>query len=87
MPTTANEFLKPTEIAQRLGCAVEMILHAINSGRLPAMNVGRGSKRPTWRIHQADFEVWRAANTTGQRREPTPAKPKKRAPSNDVKFY
>jgi excisionase family DNA binding protein len=88
MPTTASEFLKPTEIAKRLGCAVEMVLHAIHSGRLPAMNVGRGDKRPTWRIHAADFDRWREANTTGQRQSPKPIpQPKKRSAGSDIKFY
>lgn len=89
MSATKAEYLKPSDIAKRLACAVEMVHDAIHTGQLPAMNISRGTKRPTWRIREADFDAWREARTT-KRREPLPPQPKParyKLPANVKKFY
>ncbi len=89
MSVTKAEYLRASDIAKRLACAVEMVHDAIHSGALPAMNISRGAKRPTWRIRESDFEQWREARTTKRRQElPPQPKPKRYTPSANVKkFY
>lgn len=49
--------LKIKDAALLLKVDARRIRAAINSGELPALNVGRGS-RPEWRIDEADFEAF-----------------------------
>jgi excisionase family DNA binding protein len=86
MPTTQAEFLRPSEIAKQLACAVEMIHDAIHSGALPATNIGRGKKRPTWRIRCADYQAWLESRTTRpKKQDPPQPRPKRYAAPDHVK--
>jgi excisionase family DNA binding protein len=43
-------YLTPPEVAERLGVSPERIIGWIRSGKLRAVNIGDGSRRPRFRI-------------------------------------
>jgi len=68
------EFLTPAVVAARLGLdKVDQVYRLIGSGELGAVNISSGPGRPTWRINEADLQVFL------QRRRSCPApKPDRR---------
>lgn len=69
------EFLNESEI---------VILDKINSGLIPASNIGRGSQRPRWRVLASDLGKYLLST-----RQPAiePAKPKRVARKTATKDY
>lgn len=52
----------PPQIAKDLGVAVDKVTGWIKKGELPAINVANaGSKRPRYRIAQADYDAFKRA--------------------------
>lgn len=51
-----TKLLTPQEIAERLQVTSEQVRSLIRSGRLVAINVGTGSKRPCYRITHRAFD-------------------------------
>jgi excisionase family DNA binding protein len=47
-----NTYLTPPEVAKRLRVSPERVIAWIRSGRLAAVNVGSGPKRPRYRVAQ-----------------------------------
>ena len=50
--------MTPDEVADRLRVTGEKVRQLIRSGRLEAMNIGTGQKRPLYRIHPNDLEAF-----------------------------
>lgn len=50
----ANEYLTPPEAARELSWTRQRVILLINAGKLPAVNVGAGS-RPRWLIRREDL--------------------------------
>lgn len=70
-----DSYLTPREVADRLRLVkTDAVLAAIHAGELPAVNVGAGPDRPTWRIRAEDL----AAFLEGRRAVPR-EKPSRRA--------
>jgi excisionase family DNA binding protein len=68
------------EVAKRLSVQDDVILGHIRSGRLAAVNVGLGSRRPRWRISTESLEQFLALRTSvGQ-----PEKPRRRRKRQEV---
>ena len=57
----ASEFLQVTE---------ETVLTLIHKGRLNASNIGKGVRRPRWRILSSDLGLFLAANRSQQPASP-----------------
>jgi hypothetical protein len=60
--------LTPPQAARRLGCKPAVILAAIHSGRLKAMNLSRGPERPRYRISISDLEAMGKITTAAKPR-------------------
>ncbi len=52
----ANQLLTPEEAARELKVSAEQVRALIRKGRLPAVNLGTGKKRPLYRITRQDLE-------------------------------
>lgn len=65
---TEERFLSPQEIASQLNITDRAVLDLINSGKLPAMRVGKG--RGVWRVSQGDFNTFKAARRAEAGQEP-----------------
>ncbi len=52
----ANQLLTPEEAARELKVSAEQVRALIRKGRLPAVNLGTGKKRPLYRIARQDLE-------------------------------
>lgn len=52
----ASELLTPEEAAKKLKVTAEQVRALIRNGRLPAINLGTGKKRPLYRITRQDLE-------------------------------
>lgn len=52
------------EVAKRLSVQDEVVLAHIRSGRLAAVNVGLGSRRPRWRISIEALERFLATRSS-----------------------
>lgn len=81
MPTScaavpaAAAYLSPGEVADRLGLAkAAPVLAWIHAGELPAVNVGTGTGRPTYRVALADLDAF-----LERRRAVPAARPERRA--------
>ena len=80
-----RDLLTVAEVAKRLSVQDEVVLAHIRSGRLRAINVGLGSRRPRWRIAQEALEEFLGARTTSPVQ---PAKPRRtRRPSQVIEFF
>lgn len=55
----AARYLKVKEIATYFGVALSTIYQVIETGDLPAIAIGRGSKK-TIRVHEDDFRAFEA---------------------------
>lgn len=49
------KMLTPRQVATRLGISVDQVYRLIESKKLPAKNVGVGT-RPRWRVDESDLE-------------------------------
>lgn len=56
----ADPTYSPGDLSQRYVCKVDTILHAIATGKLRAINIGLGSKKPRWRITQESLDAFEA---------------------------
>jgi excisionase family DNA binding protein len=54
-PTT-TEYLSVEQASQFSGLAVSTVRRLVRLGTLPAVNIGAGPQRPTWRIRWTDLE-------------------------------
>ena len=76
--TDLPRFLTPADVARRLGVQKGKVLHFIDAGLLPAVNVAKvGACRPYWRISPENFQSFldvRAAQPT------QPVKRRRKAP-------
>lgn len=70
-------------VAKLLGISEDAVLALIASGRLAAINVGLGTKRPRWRITADALETFLAARTPAPKRGPN----RKRKPGNVIEFF
>ena len=52
----ADQLLTPEEAARELKVSAEQVRALIRRGRLPAVNLGTGKKRPLYRITRQDLE-------------------------------
>jgi hypothetical protein len=80
-------YLRPRDVAQRLGVKVDVVLSWIHSLALRAINVAeRDGRRPRWRIAESDLEIFllrRSVPTVPVRRR------RRRRPASDnvIQFY
>lgn len=51
-PTRTQLFLTPEEVSRKLRVTAEQVRNLIRQGRISAVNVGTGKKRPLYRIRQ-----------------------------------
>jgi hypothetical protein len=58
-------FLTPKLVAERLVMDVDAVTALIRSGDLSASNVGRGRKKPRYRIDPADLDRFLDSRRTG----------------------
>lgn len=72
----ASEFLQVTE---------ETILSHIHKGRLHASNIGRGLRRPRWRILSSDLGLFLAA--TRAKQPPSPLSKRRQSKAAISKDY
>lgn len=56
--------LTVSEVAERLRASRRSVLTLVSTGRLRALNVGTGDKRPRWVVDQADLEAFEARRAT-----------------------
>ena len=68
-PRLSDELLTPEEAAERLKVSPEHIRALIRNGRLPATNIGTGSKRPLYRIRESAIAAFLAAGLQPARHE------------------
>lgn len=52
-PAHPPDYLRPPEVANRLGISTSLVLKLIKRGKLPAVRIGH-----LWRIPRAEFEDW-----------------------------
>ena len=72
----------PSVVAERYGCKPETVIGWIRAGELRAIDVSsKGSKKPRFRIDEADLAAFEAGRVVGQK--PT-KKPRRRKPENKV---
>jgi excisionase family DNA binding protein len=57
--------LRVDEICRRLRCDNNMVYRHIESGELPAGNVGTGDQRPEWRVYRAGLVMFLAMREFG----------------------
>ena len=67
MSSTTTDLLKTNEAAQRLKCRQRHVRKLIRTGRLRAVNISPGGKRPTFRIDPSDLAAFQTANADAQR--------------------
>jgi excisionase family DNA binding protein len=67
-------------VAARLSTTLDHVLGLVHSHKLKATNIGRGAKRPRWRVSEEDLKAFIAARTNGatqttarRRKPPSPA--------------
>jgi excisionase family DNA binding protein len=53
----AYQGIKPSRVAQALGCSSEHVLALIKRGELDAVDIGAGS-RPEYRVSKQSFEAF-----------------------------
>lgn len=75
---TGDQLMTPNEVADRLRVTSEKVRQLIRTGRLEAMNIGSGQKRPLYRIHPQDLDVF--LTNSRQQNSPTQDKRFKRPP-------
>ena len=76
-PTTHALF--PREVAARLRVSVDKVRSWIASGKLRAVNVGDGLKRPRWRIRESDLAEFEQSRLSQP--PPKPARRRRKDPS------
>lgn len=64
------EYLSVTQAAARLGISARQVARLIETGRLPALNVGTGQRRKDYRIAVADLDALRVQPAQGLPDEP-----------------
>lgn len=72
-------YLSPPEIARRLRVRSHKVLGWIHSGRLRAIDISSGHRRPRYRVHEADLAVYLESLVV----HATPAPPRRR-PQKDI---
>ena len=77
--------LSAKQVAERWGCSTRLILDHISSGTIPAVNIGRaGSKKPRYRISEADLEKFEESRAV--RVVSAPTRRRKKNP-NVIEFF
>jgi excisionase family DNA binding protein len=72
------------DVAAQLRVKPDIVLSFISAHHLRAVNVASvGSRRPRWRIDQADVDVFLATRRTGTRPVPT----RRKRPSTAVEYF
>ena len=61
VPADESELLTPTQVAARLKISRMTVVRLVQSGELPAVNVGTRLKR-FWRVDVADVERYKRRN-------------------------
>ncbi len=77
-PTKAQLFLTPEEVSIRLRVTAEQVRNLIREGRISAVNVGAGKKRPLYRIGQQALDDF--LDNSRQRNQPGTRKKFRRLP-------
>jgi excisionase family DNA binding protein len=86
MDKTERQFLTPPDIADQLGCNADRVRNWINSGQLPASNIGDRS-RPRWRIRKTDFDDFLMRRSNQSEVPPTPPRRRRRPTASSVKEF
>jgi excisionase family DNA binding protein len=71
------------EVAHRLRSSPRSVLALIQAGRLRAINVGTGAKRPRWIVDQDDLERFE----NGRANAPSPVERQQRRRSELPNYY
>jgi len=77
-PTQSGLLLTPEEVSRRLRVTSEQVRNLIRRGRISAVNVGAGKKRPLYRIKQQVLDDF--LENSRQRSQSGPKKKFKRLP-------
>lgn len=86
MNSSPPAMLTPPQIARRLRVKPEKVVGWIRQGELRAINVAhRGSRRPRFRIEQADLDNFLTSRTV-KRREPPKRRQRSRA-GDVIQFF
>ena len=74
------------DLVQRFNVTEQTVLCWINSGELPAINVGKapGKKKPRWRITEKALAEWELLRSTAP---PLPRKRRKKKDPSVIEFY
>lgn len=80
--TTADGLLTVASAAERLTTSPDHVLNLIRAGKIKAVNVGRGLKRPRWRIAPEALKQF-----TGGRETSTPKARTRRSKGGEVEFF
>ena len=83
MPIDDAPMFTVATAATRLSVAIPAVLSLIASGKLMAINVSLGSKRPRWRIERAELERFLAARQSGDDVRPVR---RRRSPGRIVEY-
>ena len=65
-------FLTPNAVAERLALDVDAVRGFIATGQLAAVNVGRGTRKPRWRIDPLDLDRFLETRRTAPTPKPSP---------------
>jgi len=80
--TTPDRCMTPPALAQRWGCKPSTILTMLRRGELRGFTLGRGRRRPRWRISPEAVAAYEAG------RPPAPAKTRRRKKDSDlIEFF
>ncbi len=76
--------LTTAEAAKQLKLSTDAVCGLIARGRLRAINVGLGQRKPRWRISVEALELFLASRSTSPR---PPAAKRKRSCENVIEFF
>jgi hypothetical protein len=75
-------------VADRLGLAkTDPVLSWIHAGQLPAVNVGTGTGRPTWRIAEADLAAFLERRQASPVLKPMPRTRRRKRAAPAVRYF
>jgi excisionase family DNA binding protein len=77
-PQKTQLFLTPEEVSKQLRVTAEQVRNLIRQGRISAVNIGAGKKRPLYRIRQQALDDF--MDNSRQRNQPGTRKKLRRLP-------
>ena len=76
--------LTPPQAAEQLGVDPSTVIGWIRTGQLRASNIGKGGKRPRYRIRESDLDAFLKSR---QPEPPVAKKRRSRQPAGEIEFF